>query len=51
MARSLRDDGTELIYTGLRQTPAMTVNASLQERVDEIACRVFPVLTILLLLA
>jgi len=34
MARSLRDAGMEVIYTGLRQTPEMIVNASLQEDVD-----------------
>jgi methylmalonyl-CoA mutase, C-terminal domain len=34
MACALRDDGMEVIYTGLRQTPEMIVNASLQEDVD-----------------
>src|SRR6202022_3040126 len=31
IARSLRDAGMEVIYTGLRQTPEMIVNAALQE--------------------
>ena len=30
IARALRDAGMEVIYTGLRQTPEMIVNASLQ---------------------
>jgi len=32
----LRDAGMEVIYTGLRQTPDMVVNAALQEDVDAI---------------
>jgi methylmalonyl-CoA mutase C-terminal domain/subunit len=36
IARALRDDGMEVIYTGLRQTPEMIVNAALQEDVDVI---------------
>jgi methylmalonyl-CoA mutase, C-terminal domain len=31
IARALRDAGMEVIYTGLRQTPEMIVNAALQE--------------------
>ena len=31
VARALRDAGFEVIYTGLRQTPAMVVDAALQE--------------------
>ncbi|HEY8642523.1 MAG TPA: cobalamin B12-binding domain-containing protein [Candidatus Dormibacteraeota bacterium] len=31
VARALRDAGFEVIYTGLRQTPAMVVEAALQE--------------------
>ena len=31
IARALRDAGFEVIYTGLRQTPAMVVDAALQE--------------------
>jgi len=31
IARALRDAGFEVIYTGLRQTPAMVVEAALQE--------------------
>ena len=34
VARALRDAGMEVIYTGLRQTPEMVVNAALQEDVD-----------------
>jgi methylmalonyl-CoA mutase C-terminal domain/subunit len=34
IARALRDSGMEVIYTGLRQTPEMIVNAALQEDVD-----------------
>jgi methylmalonyl-CoA mutase C-terminal domain/subunit len=36
VARLLRDAGMEVIYTGLRQTPEMVVNAALQEDVDAI---------------
>ena len=36
VAASLRDEGMEVIYTGLRQTPEMVVNAALQEDVDAI---------------
>jgi methylmalonyl-CoA mutase C-terminal domain/subunit len=36
IARALRDAGMEVIYTGLRQTPDMVVNAALQEDVDVI---------------
>jgi methylmalonyl-CoA mutase C-terminal domain/subunit len=32
----LKDAGMEVIYTGLRQTPEMVVNAALQEDVDAI---------------
>lgn len=34
IARALRDAGMEVIYTGLRQTPEMVVNAAIQEDVD-----------------
>jgi methylmalonyl-CoA mutase, C-terminal domain len=34
IARALCDAGMEVIYTGLRQTPEMIVNAALQEDVD-----------------
>ncbi|HEY1807610.1 MAG TPA: cobalamin B12-binding domain-containing protein [Acidobacteriaceae bacterium] len=34
IARALRDAGMEVIYTGLRQTAEMIVNAALQEDVD-----------------
>ena len=34
VARALRDAGMEVIYTGLRQTPAMIAEAALQEDVD-----------------
>lgn len=36
IARSLRDAGIEVIYTGLRQTPEQIVNAAIQEDVDAI---------------
>jgi methylmalonyl-CoA mutase, C-terminal domain len=36
VARALRDAGMEVIYTGIRQTPAMIVQAALQEDVDVI---------------
>jgi methylmalonyl-CoA mutase C-terminal domain/subunit len=36
IASSLKDAGMEVIYTGLRQTPEMVVNAALQEDVDAI---------------
>jgi len=34
VARGLRDEGFEVIYTGLHQTPEMIVSAALQEDVD-----------------
>jgi methylmalonyl-CoA mutase, C-terminal domain len=36
IAAALRDAGMEVIYTGLRQTPDMVVNAALQEDADAI---------------
>ena len=36
IARSLRDAGMEVIYTGIRQTPEMIVETALQEDVDVI---------------
>ncbi len=36
IARALRDAGMEVIYTGLRQTPEMIVNAAMQEDVQVI---------------
>ena len=36
IASFLRDAGMEVIYTGLRQTPEMVVNAAMQEDVDVI---------------
>ena len=36
IARTLRDAGMEVIYTGIRQTPEMIVEAALQEDVDVI---------------
>jgi methylmalonyl-CoA mutase C-terminal domain/subunit len=36
IARALRDAGMEVIYTGLRQTPEMIVEAALQEDADAI---------------
>ncbi len=40
IARALRDAGMEVIYTGLRQTPEMVVEAALQEDVDVIGLSV-----------
>src|SRR5256885_11814065 len=34
LARGLRDEGFEVVYTGLRQTPEMVLGAALQEDVD-----------------
>lgn len=36
VARALRDAGMEVIYTGLRQTPEMIVEAAMQEDVDAV---------------
>ena len=36
LARGLRDEGFEIIYTGLRQTPEMVASAAAQEDVDVI---------------
>jgi methylmalonyl-CoA mutase C-terminal domain/subunit len=36
IARALRDAGMEVIYTGIRQTPAMIVEAAIQEDADAI---------------
>ena len=40
VARALRDAGMEVVYTGLRQTPEMIVEAALQEDVDVIGLSV-----------
>jgi len=40
MAAAFRDSGMEVIYTGLRQTPEMIVEAAIQEDVDVIALSV-----------
>ena len=40
LARAFRDNGMEVIYLGLRQTPEMIVNAALQEDADVIALSV-----------
>ena len=40
LARAFRDAGMEVIYLGLRQTPAMIVNAAIQEDADVIALSV-----------
>ncbi len=37
LANSFRDAGMEVIYLGLRQTPAMIVSSALQEDADVIA--------------
>lgn len=36
IAAALRDAGMEVIYTGLRQTPAMIADAAVQEDVDAV---------------
>jgi methylmalonyl-CoA mutase, C-terminal domain len=36
VAAALRDSGMEVIYTGLRQTPEMVVEAAIQEDVDAV---------------
>lgn len=36
IAAGLRDSGMEVIYTGLRKTPELIVNAAIQEDVDAI---------------
>jgi methylmalonyl-CoA mutase, C-terminal domain len=36
VAAALRDAGFEVVYTGLRQTPAMVVESAIQEDVDAI---------------
>ena len=36
IARALRDAGMEVVYTGIRQTPEMIVEAAIQEDVDAI---------------
>ena len=36
IAAALRDSGMEVIYTGLRQTPEMIIEAAIQEDVDVI---------------
>ena len=40
LARAYRDAGMEVIYLGLRQTPEMIVNASVQEDADVVALSV-----------
>ena len=40
LARAFRDTGMEVIYLGLRQSPAMIVNAAIQEDADVIALSV-----------
>lgn len=37
VARALRDEGMEVIYTGLRQTPEQIVETAVQEDVDVVA--------------
>lgn len=37
VARALRDEGMEVIYTGLRQTPEQIVETAIQEDVDVVA--------------
>ena len=42
IAWALRDAGMAVIYTGLRQTPEMIVNAALQEDVQVIGLSILP---------
>ena len=44
IAAALRDAGMEVIYTGLRQTPEMIVEAAIQEDVDVIGISILSVL-------
>ena len=37
LARAFRDEGMEVIYLGLRQTPEMIISAAIQENADVIA--------------
>ena len=39
IAQAMRDAGMEVIYSGLRQTPEMVVNAAIQEGVDVVGMR------------
>src|SRR5260370_41254657 len=43
IARALRDAGMEVIYTGIRQTPQMIVEAAIQEDVDAILMSILSV--------
>ncbi len=53
IARALRDAGMEVIYTGIRQTPEMIVEAAIQEDVDVVGMSIlsgahlelFPIVT------
>ena len=40
LARSFKENGMEVIYLGLRQTPEMIINAAIQEDADVIAISV-----------
>src|SRR5687767_7519812 len=40
IARTLRDAGFEVIYSGLHQTPEMIVNTAIQEDVDAVGLSV-----------
>lgn len=40
LARSFQENGMEVIYLGLRQTPEMIINAAIQEDADVIAISV-----------
>ena len=43
LARSFQENGMEVIYLGLRQTPEMIINAAIQEDADVIAISVLSV--------
>jgi methylmalonyl-CoA mutase C-terminal domain/subunit len=40
VARSLRDAGMEVVYTGIRQTPEMIIETAIQEDVDVVGLSV-----------
>ena len=42
LARGLRDEGFEVVYTGLRQTPEMIVSAASRRTSTSSACRSCP---------
>src|SRR4029078_12939083 len=49
LARGLRDEGFEVVYTGLRQTPEMIATAALQEDVEVVGLSILSGATMKLL--